>query len=519
MASTYTTSLQIQKIGNGEQSGVWGTTTNTNWDLIEQAVAGVQNITMSNADYTLTVVNGASDEARNAVLVVAGTNSAIRKIVIPAVTKVYLVVNSTSGGYAITIGTSGGAVATIPSGVSTLVYCDGTNTYNGININSISGAFSATGNITSGGTYYATQTVSSVSVGSPGVVTLATTASGLVNNTPVYFSLATGATLPTGLTAGTTYYVTNLAVGASTTFNLAASIGGAAINTTGSVSSGSVSLVSAPYLAVTATTANYINAVGSITTNGRFYPGVLTDANTSIEKVSSVASISVNPSIGSLNAAQFTNSQAATFTIGTSLVTVGTAVNNGQQVFFEGSSGATFPTGITAGTTYYVVNATGVTFQLAATSGGTAITMSGSQSGTFVAYFPIGGSNAALTAGTGITGTSATYNGSSAVTFNSTGSTINTQTTGYTLVASDAGKTISITTGGVSIPASILAAGNIVTIYNNSGSNQTITQGTGLTLQWAGQASTGNRTLGQYGMVTVTFISPTTAVITGVGLS
>ena len=58
MASTYTTSLKIQEIGSGEQSGVWGSTTNTNWTLIEQAVAGVQTITMANANYTLTNLNG-----------------------------------------------------------------------------------------------------------------------------------------------------------------------------------------------------------------------------------------------------------------------------------------------------------------------------------------------------------------------------------------------------------------------------------------------------------------------------
>ena len=103
MASTYSTSLKIQLIGTGEQSGVWGTTTNTNWNLIEQAVAGVQPITMINADYTLTDLNGVSDEARNAVLVVGGTNSAIRKIVAPLVNKTYVVFNNTSGGYAITI--------------------------------------------------------------------------------------------------------------------------------------------------------------------------------------------------------------------------------------------------------------------------------------------------------------------------------------------------------------------------------------------------------------------------------
>ena len=125
-----------------------------------------------------------------------------------------------------------------------------------------------------------------------------------------------------------------------------------------------------------------------------------------------------------------------------------------------------------------------------------------------------------LTAGTGLTAT-ATFNGSSAVTFNATGSTINSQTGAYVLTAADAGKTISITTGGVTVPSAVLSAGNIVTIYNNSGSSQTITQGAGATLQWAGQStsSTGNRTLGLYGIATLIYISSSVAVISGAGLT
>ena len=93
--TTYSTSLQIKLIADGTESGIWGSDTNTNWNLMEQAVTGVQSVVMSNADYTLTVVNGASDEARNAVLVVGGTNSASRKIIIPSVTKTYIVYNNT----------------------------------------------------------------------------------------------------------------------------------------------------------------------------------------------------------------------------------------------------------------------------------------------------------------------------------------------------------------------------------------------------------------------------------------
>jgi hypothetical protein len=126
----------------------------------------------------------------------------------------------------------------------------------------------------------------------------------------------------------------------------------------------------------------------------------------------------------------------------------------------------------------------------------------------------------ALTAGTGLTAT-ATFNGSAAITFNATGSTINSQTGAYVLLATDAGKSISITTGGVTVPNAVLSAGNIVTIYNNSGSSQTITQGASLTLQWAGQtaSTTGNRTLGLYGIATIIFISSSVAVISGAGLT
>jgi hypothetical protein len=98
---------------------------------------------------------------------------------------------------------------------------------------------------------------------------------------------------------------------------------------------------------------------------------------------------------------------------------------------------------------------------------------------------------------------------------------LNSQTAAYIVAASDNGKVISITTGGVTVNDAIMSAGMVVTIYNNSGSSQTITQGTGVTLQWAGQAAstTGNRTLGLYGMATILFLSASSAVITGSGLT
>ena len=157
MASTYTTSLKIQQIANGEQAGTWGSTTNTNWTLMEQAVAGVQTITMSNANYTLSNLNGTLDEARNAVLYVTGTNSGVYQVVAPLVTKTYIVSNQTTGGYAITIGGASGSVITIANGVSTLVYCDGTNFYSGVSglsgNQTISGNLTVTGSVSVGANY------------------------------------------------------------------------------------------------------------------------------------------------------------------------------------------------------------------------------------------------------------------------------------------------------------------------------------------------------------------------------
>jgi len=152
MASSYSNSLKIQLMANGEDSNTWGTITNTNWNLMEQAVTGVDTIVMANANYTLTNLNGVSDEARNMVLNIVGTNSGIYQIIIPAnQTKFYIVTNNTTGGYAITIGTTGvgGSLISIPSGVTAQVYTDGTNTYSAQT--GSAGNFTVNGTLTANG--------------------------------------------------------------------------------------------------------------------------------------------------------------------------------------------------------------------------------------------------------------------------------------------------------------------------------------------------------------------------------
>lgn len=129
MASTYSTSLRIQLIGNGEQAGVWGTTTNTNLGtLVEQAVTGVQSISIASlTTYSLSALNGISDQSRNAVLVFTGALSASCVITAPAVNKTYVIYNNTTGGYAITIKTASGTAVSIANGTTAYVYCNATD--------------------------------------------------------------------------------------------------------------------------------------------------------------------------------------------------------------------------------------------------------------------------------------------------------------------------------------------------------------------------------------------------------
>ena len=95
------------------------------------------------------------------------------------------------------------------------------------------------------------------------------------------------------------------------------------------------------------------------------------------------------------------------------------------------------------------------------------------------------------------------------------------KTASYTLQLSDNGGIISITTGGVTVPANIFSAGMNISIYNKSPSTQNITQGTSVTMYLAGASNitTGNRTLNPYGIATIICIESNSFVITGAGLN
>jgi hypothetical protein len=127
MASTYSSSLKFTLIGDGEQAGTWGSTTNNNLNLVEQAITGVDGIDLTGlTTYTLTALNGTTDESRNLTLVFTGTPSSTVTVTAPLQNKFYIVRNAT--GQTITMSASGGSVSlSVPSGITAQVYCDATN--------------------------------------------------------------------------------------------------------------------------------------------------------------------------------------------------------------------------------------------------------------------------------------------------------------------------------------------------------------------------------------------------------
>jgi hypothetical protein len=92
---------------------------------------------------------------------------------------------------------------------------------------------------------------------------------------------------------------------------------------------------------------------------------------------------------------------------------------------------------------------------------------------------------------------------------------VNDQTSAYQLASTDNGKVVSITTGGVTVNGAVLSTGHTTVIFNNSGSSQTITIGTGGTMYLSGNTTSANRTLSARGVCTLLMVGSNTFVISG----
>ena len=126
--ATYVNDLRLKEITTGDESGTWGTSTNTNLELIAEAFSfGTEAITTNADTHTTTVADGATDPGRSMYLKYTGSLSSACTITLGpnTISKVWIIENATSGSQNIIIKQGSGTTVTIPNGNVKVVYSDG----------------------------------------------------------------------------------------------------------------------------------------------------------------------------------------------------------------------------------------------------------------------------------------------------------------------------------------------------------------------------------------------------------
>lgn len=130
MPSSYSTDLKLELMVTGENSGTWGDKTNTNLNLLQQAIAGYQSIALTSTNTTLSMTNATISDARNAVIKFTGTLSANSTVYVDTgIEKTYIIENGTTGAFTLAFNQVGGSSviwSTTDKGIKE-IYLDGTN--------------------------------------------------------------------------------------------------------------------------------------------------------------------------------------------------------------------------------------------------------------------------------------------------------------------------------------------------------------------------------------------------------
>jgi len=410
MASTYSTNLKIELQATGENSGTWGTITNTNLGTaLEQAIVGYGNPNFAtDANLTLTYTDtNAAQAARALVLNVTSTGSlsTTRELVVPTIQKQYIVQNNTSGSQSITVKTSGGTGITVPNGRKAHLYVDGTNVIQMFDFVDINGG-----------------AIDGTSIGAASASTGAFTT--LTASTPI--GVASGGT---GLSSGT-------------------SGGVLAFTASGTLASSSALALNALVVGGGAGAAPITITTGT---------GVLT-------------ALGVNTgSAGAFTTNNATNTFTAAQTFRAANAVRSEAASTQDAVVVAGRAG---------GTNSYAVTLTPAT-------------LSGNQTVTIP--------NETFTVG-----------------FRNIPQSGSAKTANYDLVVGDVGKFIELgASGAITIPDATFAAGDVLSIFNNTSSGATIT----CTITTAYIAGTdvdkASVTLATRGVATILFLSGTVCVISG----
>ena len=131
MASSTSTDLKLELITTGEKSGTWGTITNTNLQILEQAASGYLSLAVGGADVALSLATHATANGKNLYYKLTGTLTANRTVTMPdGAERVFIVEDSTArsaSNYTLTVKTVSGTGLALPVGSTTVLYSDGTN--------------------------------------------------------------------------------------------------------------------------------------------------------------------------------------------------------------------------------------------------------------------------------------------------------------------------------------------------------------------------------------------------------